>query len=398
MAMALPKGETAFSILDSIKHLDLYVLLGTQPEATNEEIKKAYEERAVKWWHNNPEDFQLLLNAFTVLSDRTARFNYDGILKARKAKNNNDDERGIEMKREGEFVEGLERKQCKKEEAEVAPEMQILTDKDGRWTIYSYRGPAPPSTAAHLTGAKNNNVDNGKGIEESRKREGEPLEGLERKKWKNEEPIRCKFGCNRDFKTQEAMEQHCKDAAVHKNTTKYIARKVTGIVKWFDIKGYGVIARNDIQDEVFVNISAIAKKNPNQAARSLGEGETVEFDVVEGGKKGNVARNVTGPGGVPVKGDQRPNQTARLRHLGQGGKRKRGPRARGTKKADRIAQLLAEARYHLKQAQDGMKRKRARGANKSGGAPIRCQFGCNRAFKFQGAMEQHCKSMHIKRE
>lgn len=63
--------------------------------------------------------------------------------------------------------------------------------------------------------------------------------------------------------------------------------KVTGQVKWFNnAKGYGFIGREDGAD-VFVHYSAIA----GDGYRSLQEGDTVEFEIVQG-QKGPQASNV----------------------------------------------------------------------------------------------------------
>lgn len=60
-----------------------------------------------------------------------------------------------------------------------------------------------------------------------------------------------------------------------------------GKVKWFDAKkGYGFIERDDGGD-VFVHFSAIQE----DGFKSLMEGQSVEFDVVEGAR-GPQAANV----------------------------------------------------------------------------------------------------------
>jgi CspA family cold shock protein len=60
-----------------------------------------------------------------------------------------------------------------------------------------------------------------------------------------------------------------------------------GVVKWFnDAKGYGFIERTGKED-VFVHYSAVE----GSGFRTLAEGQSVEFDVVDG-PKGKQAANV----------------------------------------------------------------------------------------------------------
>ena len=64
--------------------------------------------------------------------------------------------------------------------------------------------------------------------------------------------------------------------------------RTRGTVKWFnDEKGYGFITPENGERDCFVHHSAIQA----EGFKSLKEGATVEFDVVEG-QKGPAAENV----------------------------------------------------------------------------------------------------------
>lgn len=64
--------------------------------------------------------------------------------------------------------------------------------------------------------------------------------------------------------------------------------RVNGTVKWFNnAKGFGFITREESDDDVFVHFRSIEV----DGYRTLNEGQTVEFKLVEG-PKGLQAENV----------------------------------------------------------------------------------------------------------
>lgn len=67
-----------------------------------------------------------------------------------------------------------------------------------------------------------------------------------------------------------------------------MAERELGVVKWFNgEKGYGFIARDSGEKDVFVHFTAINA----EGFRTLREGQRVEFEVVQG-QKGPQAQNV----------------------------------------------------------------------------------------------------------
>ncbi|CAJ0575283.1 unnamed protein product, partial [Mesorhabditis spiculigera] len=103
----------------------------------------------------------------------------------------------------------------------------------------------------------------------------------------------------RQMMTEEELQAFLAD-----KDKKIVKRNVKGTVKWYSVLGHYGFIGTETEEDVFVHQTSIAKsKTEKYYLRTLGNGESVKFDIAES-DKGLEAVNVTGPDGGEVVGSR----------------------------------------------------------------------------------------------